>query len=128
MTALAKSHVGVGDQLPDLTLLDEGGNPVHLRELAERSPVIVFFYPRDDGPRCRTQACALRDSWPLLRAEGIEVLCANHFDAESHARFREKHSLPYPLLVDEDLQLSKAFGFTRFVPPGVSPVVRNTLI
>jgi len=128
MSAPATAPIGIGDQLPPLSLYDDAGQPVVLRNLAERSSLILFFYPRDDGLRCRTQACGLRDSWPLLRSEGIEVFGVNHGDRESHARFKERYSLPYPLLVDEGLELSNAFGFVRRVPPGVSPIVRSTVI
>lgn len=118
-----------GDELPPIVLSDDTGALVDLREVAATNTVILFFYPRDNGIRCRTQACSMRDSWPLLRAEGIEVFGVNHMDAASHHRFREKHGLPFRLLVDDELELSKAFGFVNlWGPPGVSPIERSTAI
>ena len=32
----------VGDQIPDLTIVDDQGNPVNIRELASRSPYTVL--------------------------------------------------------------------------------------
>lgn len=119
----------VGDELPSFELLDEQRQPVNLREVAQDSTVILFFYPRDNGLRCRTQACALRDSWPLLRSEGIEVYGVNHQDADSHQKFRDRYGLPFPLLVDEDLRMAKAFGFVNtWAPPGISPTERSTAV
>jgi peroxiredoxin Q/BCP len=119
----------VGDELPAFTLRDDRGELVDLRAVAQDSTVILFFYPRDNGLRCRTQACALRDSWPLLRSEGIEVFGVNHQGVESHAAFRDRYGLPFPLLCDEDLALAKAFGFVNWwaVPP-ISPIERSTVI
>lgn len=31
-------------------------------------------------------------------------------DAASHRRFRERHALPFPLLVDEDAKVGTAYG------------------
>ena len=119
----------VGDELPPFQLRDDRGELVDLREKAQDSTLILFFYPRDNGLRCRTQACALRDSWPLLRSEGIEVYGVNHQDAESHQRFRDRYGLPFPLLSDADLAMAKAFGFVNWwaVPP-ISPIERSTVI
>lgn len=123
-------HVAVGDQLPDVQLLDERGTPVDLRAAAADRTLILFFYPKDNGVFCRTQACALRDSWPLLRAASIAVYGINGASAQSHARFRDRHDLPFPLLVDEDLQLARRFGFVRDWIPGSSTraVERSTVI
>lgn len=125
----ASQPLAPGDMLPAIVLPDENGMPVDLRAVAAQNTVILFFYPRDNGIRCRTQACAMRDSWPLLRSEGIVVFGVNHMDAASHQRFRDKHGLPFRLLVDQQLELSKAFGFINsWVPPGVSPIERSTAI
>lgn len=119
----------VGDELPRIDLLDEQGQVVDLRAVSRENTVILFFYPRDNGIRCRTQACAIRDSWPLLRSEGIEVFGVNHQSADSHRQFRDRYGLPFPLLVDRDLHLARAFGFVNsWMPPGVSPLTRSTVI
>lgn len=34
-------------------------------------------------------------------------------DAASHRKFKEKHALPYPLLVDEGHRLADAFGIWK---------------
>ena len=34
-------------------------------------------------------------------------------DIQSHRKFKEKHDLPYPLLVDEDHQLADAYGIWK---------------
>ena len=119
-----------GDQLLDLTLHDEQGNPVSTSEM-RGSTTILYFYPADDSPGCTTQACSLRDSWPLLRSEGIAVYGVNGGDAERHARFKGRHSLPFALLTDEHHVLARAFGFVHPLPVmsgNLTRVERSTVI
>jgi len=71
--------------------------------------VILYFYPKDDTPGCTTQACELRDAWPQF--DGKVVVFGVSIDpAESHTKFIEKFSLPFPLLADEDKSIVKAYG------------------
>ncbi len=41
--------LSVGDIAPDFTLNDQDGRPLTLSEL-RGSPVVVYFYPKDDTP------------------------------------------------------------------------------
>ena len=103
--------VQVGDRIPDLTLQDDAGTDVVLRELAG-SRVVLYFYPKDDTPGCTTQACALRDSWSEFEAvDDLVVYGVSPDDAASHGKFRAKHDLPFRLLVDEEHRLADALGF-----------------
>jgi peroxiredoxin Q/BCP len=111
MTNAAAPTIEVGQPVPDLTLLDDEGTEVRLRDLAGRR-VVLYFYPKDDTPGCTTQACALRDGWGEF--EGVEDLVVygvSPDDQAKHRKFRAKHDLPFHLLVDEDHELADAFGF-----------------
>ena len=105
------SPLEIGAKLPDLTLTDDTGTDVSLRELLGQRTVL-YFYPKDDTSGCTTQACALRDSWSRFEAvDDVVVYGVSPDDAASHARFRAKHDLPFHLLVDEDHRLADALGF-----------------
>src|ERR1039458_351825 len=88
----------VGSAAPEFSLADDAGRPVTLSGLRGRYVALVF-YPGDDTPGCTKQLCEFRDSWEAVRARGIEVFGVNPQNARSHARFREKFRLPFPLLV-----------------------------
>ena len=126
-TPAPSGAIGVGDLIPDVALPDETGTMVQLREAARESTVILFFYPRDGGIRCRTQACAMRDSWPLLRSADLVVYGVNPQDAESHAHHRETNGLPFPLLVDHDMRLARELGFVHDWRP-MFKLERSTVI
>jgi peroxiredoxin Q/BCP len=101
--------IAPGQQLPDLTLTDDAGNDVRLHDLSG-STIVLYFYPKDDTPGCTTQACSLRDEWSAFDREDITLFGVSPDAADSHAAFREKYSLPFPLLVDADHALAEAFG------------------
>lgn len=101
----------LGQPVPDMTLDDDEGDPVNLREL-EGHTVVLYFYPKDETSGCTTQACSLRDSWSEFeRRRDVLVYGVSPDDVESHAKFRAKHDLPFSLLVDTDHKLADAFGF-----------------
>jgi peroxiredoxin Q/BCP len=41
--------LGVGDRVPEMTLLDDEGNRVSTRDLLG-GPLVLWFYPKDDTP------------------------------------------------------------------------------
>jgi thioredoxin-dependent peroxiredoxin len=101
--------VEVGQPAPDFVLQSDSGETVRLSDLRGR-PVVVYFYPRDDTPGCTRQACAIRDSWSEFERAGATVIGISPQSVESHVKFREKFSLPFPLLADEDHAVASAYG------------------
>lgn len=99
----------LGHAVPDLTLTDDAGTDVRLRDLVGKT-VVLYFYPKDDTPGCTTQACSLRDEWDAFAREDIALFGVSPDSAESHGTFRAKYDLPFPLLVDADHALAEAFG------------------
>ena len=97
-----------GSPAPQLELKDDAGHTVRLSDF-RGSPVVLYFYPKDDTPGCTRQACELRDAYGELRGRGAVLFGVSPDDEESHRRFREKFSLPFPLLADTDWAAAKAF-------------------
>jgi peroxiredoxin Q/BCP len=101
--------VAVGQPAPDFELRSDTGETVRLSEL-RGGPVVVYFYPKDDTPGCTTQACDIRDSWGQFAKAGARVLGISPDSTESHVKFRDKFSLPFPLLSDADHAVAEAYG------------------
>ena len=101
--------LGCGDRAPQIALSDQNGIERRSDQLAGKA-LVLFFYPKDDTPGCTMEACAFRDSHADLQALEAEVWGVSGDDAGSHQRFAQRHSLPYPLLVDRGNQLRRAFG------------------
>ena len=85
-----------GKKLPAVTLLDEAGRKVGPKDL--QKPCVLYFYPKDDTPGCTKEACGIRDAWAEFQAAGLHVYGVSADDAKSHAKFRAKYDLPFPLL------------------------------
>ena len=98
-----------GDRAPDFALPDEDGTVHRLSDYAGRT-VILCFYPKDDTPGCTTQACSLRDNYEALQAASAVVLGVSTDDADSHRRFRARHALPFPLLIDAGAEVATRYG------------------
>jgi thioredoxin-dependent peroxiredoxin len=54
--------------------------------------------------------CEIRDEWAAFRQRGAVVLGVSPDDESSHARFREKYSLPFTLLADPDHRVAEEYG------------------
>ena len=103
----------VGDQAPKFRAPAVGGEYGGGRQvdLAEfrGTPVVLYFYPKDDTPGCTVQACSLRDSWGDL-GKRAKIFGVSVDSSQSHARFIEKYQLPFPLLSDPDKDIVNAYG------------------
>ena len=98
-----------GKPTPDFSLRTDTGETVSLASLRGK-PVVLYFYPKDDTPGCTTQACGIRDSWGEFERAGAVVLGVSPDDEASHAKFREKFELPFPLLADTDHATADDYG------------------
>ena len=98
-----------GDAAPDFALTDDHGETVRLSDLRGHR-VVLYFYPKDDTPGCTRQACGIRDAWGDLEGTGARLYGVSADSSASHARFRDKFSLPFPLLTDEDKAIANAYG------------------
>ena len=98
-----------GASAPDFTLLADDGGEVSLADLRGKH-VVLYFYPKDSTPGCTTQACDLRDGMDDFAARGVVVLGVSPDSQKSHEKFKTKHGLNFPLLVDEDHAVAEAYG------------------
>ena len=99
----------VGQPAPPFSLQSDTEETVSLDDLKGR-PVVVYFYPKDDTPGCTRQACALRDGWGDLEGTGASIYGVSPDTVESHARFRQKFGLPFPLLADTEHTMAEDYG------------------
>lgn len=104
--------VEVGAKAPDFTLAADDGSKVKLSSL-KGSPVVLYFYPKDDTPGCTRQACAFRDAEKQMQKLGAKVLGVSPDSVQSHEKFRDKYSLNFPLLADVDHKVAEKYGAWR---------------
>lgn len=98
-----------GKPAPDFELTTDSGETVRLADLRGKQ-IVLYFYPRDDTPGCTKQACGIRDTWDAFPATGAEVFGISPDGEESHAKFKQKHALPFTLLADPDHEVAEKYG------------------
>ncbi|MEZ4471857.1 MAG: peroxiredoxin [bacterium] len=98
-----------GQRLPSFRLLDDAGQPVTDADLST-GVVVLYAYPRDDTPGCTREACAFRDDLDGFTARGARIFGLSADDVASHAAFRAKYALPFPLIADPAHGLCEALG------------------
>jgi peroxiredoxin len=66
--------VEVGEQAPDFELKDQHGSPVRLSSFQGTKNVVVVFYPLAFSGVCSGELCALRDDFPEVNRDDVELL------------------------------------------------------
>ena len=105
---LLGSALPAGSPAPDFSASDEQGRTVTLSGLRGHNVVLVF-YPGDDTTICTKQLCEFRDRWGEAKKRNTLVYGVNPAGAESHGKFRDKYSLPFPILIDQGKRIAKLY-------------------
>ena len=98
-----------GVQIPEFETKDETGT-IFSSQTILGFLTLLYFYPRDNTPGCTLQACDIRDAYKDLLKIPVLVLGVSGCSCSSHQKFKAKHSLPFPLLLDEDHKIARLFG------------------
>lgn len=113
-----------GDKAPDFSLKSQDGTEVTLSDLLHRGYVVLYFYPKDDTPGCKKEACSFRDVNQEIRAAGAEIIGISVDDVASHRKFHDKYSLNFTILADPDKKVTAQYG----VKSGIGFAKRVTFI
>jgi peroxiredoxin Q/BCP len=119
MLSWFSSPLPVGSVAPPFMAPDQDGTVFILNQHRNKHVVLVF-YPGDDTPICTKQLCELRDNYGALREAGAYVAGVNPAKDASHSAFKEKHKLPFPLLVDHGKRVATMYNCN-------GPLVRRTV-
>jgi peroxiredoxin Q/BCP len=98
-----------GDQAPDFTLPTDTGANLTLSSFRGR-PVVLYFYPKDDTSGCTKESCEFRDLVPRFDRVNAQILGVSPDGVKSHAKFRDKYQLNFPLLADEGHAVADTYG------------------
>ena len=122
--------ISAGVPAPDFTLQDDTGQTRTLSDYRGQ-PLVLYFYPKDDTPGCTTEACNFRDDYSAYQQAGVTILGISPDTPKSHAKFRAKYGLPFPLLADVDhkvCELYGVWGLKKFMGREYDGVFRTTFI
>jgi peroxiredoxin len=128
-----------GAALPPLTLVATGGARVDLSAIASR--VVVFAYPRTGVPGevspvadwdqipgargCTPQSCAFRELHVELQLAGADRVFGLSTQSPDYQReARDRLHLPFELLSDQDLALTRAISLPTMQVAGMTLIRR----
>jgi len=122
--------VQAGEVAPDFSLMDESGINHSLSDYRGK-PVVLYFYPKDDTPGCTAEACSFRDGYGAYHRSGVVILGVSPDSSKKHTKFREKYSLPFTLLADEEHKVCDLYGVwgrKKFMGREYDGVFRTTFL
>ncbi len=101
---------GIGATAPDFELPSTQGQ-VRLSDLTANGKVVLAFYEEDNTPLCFNQVTVLKEDYELMRQLRAEIVAVSADAMDSHLDFEESlGGLPFPLVSDESLEATKAYG------------------
>ena len=103
-------NISLGDEAPNFTLQDSDGNSFTLSDYKDRSPVVIYFYPKANTPGCTKQACGIRDDFSKFKENGITIFGISVDSKEDIKEFINDYELNFPLLSDSEKTNSKNYG------------------
>ena len=106
------NKLNVGDKMPSFRCKDEEGHVVTNDDVIG-TPLVIYFYPKDDTPTCTVEACSFRDYVATLENTDTLVLGVSPDSVESHLQFIEKHDLNFTLLADTSKEMCHAFDVLK---------------
>jgi peroxiredoxin len=130
-----------GLAMPAIPLRSMAGRLVDLSQLAGRT--VVYVYPRTGRPDrdppagwngipgargCTPQSCAFRDHHRELQAAGAQIFGLSTQDTRYQREAVERLHLPFELLSDEHLTLTRALRLPTFTVESVILLKRVTLV
>lgn len=100
--------IEIGQTAPDMKLQNDSGEEVSLADFKGKY-IVLYFYPKDMTPGCTTEACDFRDQHESFAGLDAVIIGVSPDSRDKHEKFKEKHDLPFQLLVDDEHKLAEAF-------------------
>ena len=92
--------VEIGDVAPDFELPDQHGTPVKLSSFRGAKNVVLVFYPLAFSPVCSGELCALREDFPEVSSDDVELITVSVDSFFTHRAWADAENFQFSLLAD----------------------------
>lgn len=96
-------------KFPNFTLPADDGKTYTEKDFSS-GIFVLYIYPKDMTPGCTTESQNFRDLKTKFETAGVQIFGLSKDSIERHEKFREKQSLNFPLLSDENGELIEALN------------------
>jgi peroxiredoxin len=132
-----------GQRIPSVALISTQNREVRLDQQPSEWWVIVYAYPRTGRPDretprgwneipgargCTPETSGFRDEYAAFQARGLTIYGLSTQSTEYQREMTERLELPFPVLSDERLELTRALTLPTFEFEGVTLLKRFTLV
>jgi peroxiredoxin len=115
----------INSKAPDIKAKDQNGGDVVLKDLRKKGPVIVLFYRGHWCPYCNKELSRFQDSLQLLTDKGATLIAITPESAEGINQTIEKTGATFPIVFDEDMNISKKYGVSFVVDDKTAARYKN---
>jgi len=127
-TGIEEKLLRPGDLAPLFALSEANGKLVRSEDLLALGPLVVCFFRGRWCPYCVTELEAWRDLFPALRRRGALLVAISPQTLRQNDFTVIQHSLPFPLLRDEGMEVATKFGAAYTVPASMQAHYRSILV
>ncbi len=92
--------IAIGDEAPDFELSDQHGTPVKLSSFRGTKNVVLVFYPLAFSGVCSSELCALREDFPEVNGDDVELITVSVDSFFTHRAWADKENFQFSLLAD----------------------------
>ena len=111
------SHaIALGQQAPQFTLPNAGGEVVSLTQLLDSGPVVVTFYRGSWCPYCNLQLRAMQSRLTDIHALNAKLVAISPQMPDASLSQDERETLAFPVLSDQDARVATEYGVAWEVP------------
>ena len=101
-----------GLKVPDFEAASTGNKTFKL-SASLGSPLVLYFYPKDNTPGCTTEGQQFRDLHAQFARLGCAVYGVSRDSVKSHEGFKTKMGFPFDLLSDPEEKVCDLFGVMK---------------
>ncbi len=106
------SQIELNKKIPDFSAQATNDTHFNLSDL-QGSPILLYFYPRDNTPGCTQEGQDFRDNYATFESKGIKIFGLSRDSIKVHTNFKAKHGFPFELISDKDETICNLFDVIK---------------
>jgi len=121
-SGIEQAGTQAGSAMPAFELKDFTGAAMKSSELLAKGPLVVAFYRGGWCPYCNVQLWSYAKVYEQVKALGATLVAISPEKPELAAETAKSDELPFPVLYDAEMAVSRAFGLVFELPADLKEV------